>query len=144
MPLVLAPGVSHRYWFERKDVCSAVMTSSNTCFYHPKGALNFMSAIGNCIPNCRAVPTSLKCSHRMGAEQNLRKVPRLTYRMTVFTARSIPMDSTFNVKREFFLTPLHERYFISIRQEEIYEYNAASCANIYAVMCLRMLNKNKG
>jgi hypothetical protein len=106
MPLVLAPGVSLRYWFGRKDVCSAVMTSSNTCFYHPKGALNFTSAIGNCIliakNGRRWRGKYLKGSHRMGAKQNLRKVPRLTYRMTVFTARSIPMDSTFNVKREFF------------------------------------------
>jgi hypothetical protein len=57
----------------------------------------------------------------MGAKQNLRIVPRLTYRMTVFTARSIPMDSTFNAKREFFsllstrdiLYPLDKKIFMN-------------------------------
>jgi hypothetical protein len=85
-PLELLPGISRRYFLGREGLCCALGTNINKLsFYNPYGAMNFMSAVGNCViaNNCtkwRCVFEGLsKGSRRTGNAGKKRKIsPRRT------------------------------------------------------------------
>jgi hypothetical protein len=143
MHLVLAPDrVSHRYCLGRKDVCSAVMTSSKTHAFiipmvHwilcPSLAIAFLIA-----KNGRRWRGTyiFEVLSQDGGRAKFAKSPTPHLSNDSICSQIHPDRQYLSCETGIFLTPLHERYFISIKQEDIDQYNAASCANIYAELCV--------